>query len=113
MSKKVRRQHRKKDKKTPGDKSDLPIKPSRQPRAFYANTNSTTSTLLKEDCCIYRGLPPINSDHLRTSVGMPSCLGSFLLMHSAKRMAVCGSMNRGIPKSTAFRPNDAKVSLVS
>jgi hypothetical protein len=38
--------------------------------------------------CIYRGLPPMNSDHLRTSEGTPSGRGSFSLMHWAKSMAV-------------------------
>lgn len=38
---------------------------------------------------IYKGLPPIKSDHLRTSEGMPSGRGSFSLMHWAKSMAVC------------------------
>lgn len=31
----------------------------------------------------------MNSDHLRTSEGMPSGRGSFSLMHWAKSMAVC------------------------
>jgi hypothetical protein len=37
---------------------------------------------------IYRGLPPMKSDHLRTSPGMPSARGSFSLMHRAKSSAV-------------------------
>ena len=67
----------------------------------------------------------MNSDHRRTSEGIPSGRGSFLLMHSAMSIAVCiergqskghhmsgeektqkltcGSMKRGTPKSTAFR----------
>ena len=45
---------------------------------------------------------PTNSLQVRTSLGMPSFLGSFSLMHRAKRTAVLGSMKRGTPKSTAF-----------
>lgn len=40
------------------------------------------------DLIIYKGLPFRNSDHRRTSDGMPSGLGSFSLMHWAKRIAV-------------------------
>jgi len=38
---------------------------------------------------IYNGLPPMKSDHRLTSAGTPSFLGSFSLMHCAKRTAVC------------------------
>jgi hypothetical protein len=37
---------------------------------------------------IYKGLPPMKSDHLRTSGGMPSLRGSFSLMQRAKSSAV-------------------------
>jgi hypothetical protein len=43
----------------------------------------------KIEICIYRGLPPMKSDHLRTSGGMPSLRGNFSLMQRAKSSAVC------------------------
>jgi len=43
---------------------------------------------------IYNGFPPMNSDHRRTSDGMPSLRGSFSLMHWAKRMAVCNTLRQ-------------------
>jgi len=51
---------------------------------------------------LYNGRPPTKSLHDLTSLGIPSFLGSFSLMHCAKRTAVLGSMNSGTPKSTAF-----------
>lgn len=38
---------------------------------------------------LYKGFPPMNSLHLLTSLGTPSGLGSFSLMHCAKSTAVC------------------------
>lgn len=43
----------------------------------------------------YKGLPPMKSLHLLTSLGMPSVFGNFSLMHWAKSTAVLGSMNNG------------------
>ena len=43
---------------------------------------------------IYNGLPSIHSDHRRTSGGMPSGRGSFLLMHSANNMAVYNMVSK-------------------
>lgn len=36
----------------------------------------------------YKGLPPMKSDHLRTSPGIPSFRGSLAFMHLAKSSAV-------------------------
>lgn len=38
---------------------------------------------------LYKGLPPMKSDHLRTPGGMPSLRGSFSLIQRAKSSAVC------------------------
>jgi hypothetical protein len=91
--------------------------------AFDASSKKSSRTPLhNHDKCtvIYNGLPPIKSDHLRTSPGIPSFRGSFSLMQRAKSSAVwhvsqqlagrlmeelkhtLGSMKSGTPKSTAF-----------
>lgn len=53
------------------------------PSAFFGLYHSTHT-----DWVIYKGFPWRNSDHRRTSDGMPSGRGSFSLMHCANRSAV-------------------------
>jgi hypothetical protein len=55
--------------------------------AFDARSrNSVETPRNRISICIiiYKGLPPMKSDHLRTSPGMPSFRGSFSLMQRAK-----------------------------
>lgn len=55
---------------------------------FRHDFQPSTQHFLTWKPLIYRGLPPMKSDHLRTSPGMPSLRGSFSLMQRAKSSAV-------------------------
>jgi hypothetical protein len=70
-------------------RSSSPLRVNRRWLHRYTDVYSTKPTRKASIFSIfYNDFPPMNSLHRRTSDGMPSFFGNFLLMHSAKRTAV-------------------------